>query len=185
MIVFLVVFALRTGHFHHSICVKIMWKGCEKCVKKRNHVKSMLAKIQVHHISISHACELFDMHVKFCNTCEKCFPYVWTFFPCILLHVQIFSHMWNNFVMDVNFKFHMHNKCYVCEMLHLHVNTFSHLREQVKFLSGLVKCNHYEPHFYENAMNFQWISHENCKIKFHVHLYKYHYCLYCLLEHYI
>ena len=154
MIVFLVVFALRTGHFHHSICVKIMWKGCEKCVKKRNHVKSMLAKIQVHHISISHACELFDMHVKFCNTCEKCFPYVWTFFPCILLHVQIFSHMWNNFVMDVNFKFHMHNKCYVCEMLHLHVNTFSHLREQVKFLSGLVKCNHYEPHFYENAMNF-------------------------------
>ena len=62
-----------------AMCVKIMWKGCEKCVKKRNHVKSMLAKIQVHHISISHACELFDMHVKFCNTCERFLSYVWTF----------------------------------------------------------------------------------------------------------
>ena len=48
-----------------AMCVKIMWKGCEKCVKKMNHVKSMLAKIQVHHIGISHACELFVMHVKF------------------------------------------------------------------------------------------------------------------------
>ena len=64
-----------------AMCVKIMWKGCEKCVKKRNHVKSMLAKIQVHHISISHACELCDMHVKFCNTCEKVFSYVSTLFP--------------------------------------------------------------------------------------------------------
>ena len=38
-----------------GLCV---WKSCEKCVKKRNHVKSMLAKIQVHHFSISHACEI-------------------------------------------------------------------------------------------------------------------------------
>ena len=83
------------------MCVKTMWKGCEKCVKKRNHVKSMLAKIQVHHISISHACELFDMRVKLCNTCEKFLSYVWTFFPCSLLHVKSFqacetilSYMW-------------------------------------------------------------------------------------------
>ena len=83
------------------MCVKMMWKGCKKCVKNRNHVKSMLAKIQVHHISISHACELFDMRVKFCNTCEKCLSYVWTFFPFILLRVKSFytcetilSRMW-------------------------------------------------------------------------------------------
>ena len=85
-----------------AVCVKIMGKGCEKCVKKRNHVKSMLAKIHVHHIRISHACELFDKHVKFCSTCEKFLSYLWTFFPCILFHMKSFhtcetilSCMWN------------------------------------------------------------------------------------------
>ena len=111
-----------------AMCVKIMWKGCEKRVKKRNHVKSMLAKIKVHHISISHACKLFDMRVKFCNTCEKFLWYVWTFFSMQFITCEIFSHMWNNFVMHVNFKFHMHNRCYVCEILHMHVNTFRHVR---------------------------------------------------------
>ena len=90
-----------------AMCVKIEWKGCEKCVKKRNHVKSMLEKIQVHHISISHACEIFDMHVKFCNTCEKFLSYVWTFFPCILLHVKSFHTCETIFVMHMNFKFHI------------------------------------------------------------------------------
>ena len=102
-----------------AMCVKIVWKGCEKCVKKRNHVKSMLAKIQVHHISISHACELFDMRVKFCNTCEKFLSYVWTFFPSILLHVKSFhtcetilSCMWtSNFTCIIDA---MHVKFFTC-----------------------------------------------------------------------
>ena len=93
------------------------WTSCEKRVKIRNHVKSMLAKIQPHHISISHACERFDMHVKFCNTCQTFSSHVWTC-PYILLHV---SHMWCNFVMHVNFKFHMHNRPYACEKFHMHI----------------------------------------------------------------
>ena len=96
----------KTWKFHsgttRAMCVKIMWKGCEKCVKKRNHVKSMLAKIQVHHISISHACELFDMRVKFCNTCEKILSYVWTFF-------HAFYYMWNFFT-------HVKQFCHACEL---------------------------------------------------------------------
>ena len=42
---------------------------CEINVGKNTSGKS-------HHISISHACELFDMHVKFCNTCERFLSYV-------------------------------------------------------------------------------------------------------------
>ena len=110
-----IIFSCTTRAMH----VKIMWKGCEKCVKKWNHVKSMLAKIQVHHISISHACELFDMRVKFCNTCEKFLSYVWTFFPCILLHVKSFhtcetilSCMWtSNFTCIIDA---MHVKFFTC-----------------------------------------------------------------------
>ena len=137
-----------------AMCVKIMWKGCEKCVKKRNHVKSMLAKIQVHHISISHACELFDMRVKFCSTCEKCLSYVWTFFPSILLHVKSFhtcetilSCMWtSNFTCIIDA---MHVKFFTCMWTLLGMSEWA-----CEFFSGLVKCNHYEPDFYENAMNF-------------------------------
>ena len=137
-----------------AMCVKTMWKGCEKCVKKRNHVKSMLAKIQVHHISISHACELFDMRVKFCNTCEKFLSYVWTFFPCILLHVKSFptyetilSCMWNlNFTCIIDA---MYVKFFTCMWTLLGMSEWA-----CEFFSGLVKCNHYEPYFYENAMNF-------------------------------
>ena len=156
------------------MCVKIVWKGCEKCVKKRNHVKSMLEKIQVHHISISHACELFDMGVKFCNTCEKFLSYVWTFFPSILLHVKSFhtcetilSCMWtSNFTCIIDA---MHVKFFTCMWTLLGMSEWA-----CEFFSGLVKCNHHEPYFYENAMNFWWIPHErhfmahkNCKIKFH------------------
>ena len=134
--------------------VKIVWKGCEKCVKKRNHVKSMLEKIQVHHMSISHACELFDMRVKFCNTCEKFLSYVWTFFPCILLHVKSFhtcetilSCMWtSNFTCIIDA---MHVKFFTCMWTLLGMSEWA-----CEFFSGLVKCNHYEPHFYENGMNF-------------------------------
>ena len=137
-----------------AMCVKIVWKGCEKCVKKRNHVKSMLGKIQVHHISISHACELFDVHVKFCNTCEKFLSYVWTFFPCILLHVKSFhtcetilSCMWtSNFTCIIDA---MHVKFFTCMWTLLGMSEWA-----CEFFSGLVKCNHYEPYFYENAMNF-------------------------------
>ena len=37
-----------------------------------------------------------------------------------------------------------------------HVNTFKAAchSERVNFFQGLLKCNHYEPHFYENAMDF-------------------------------
>ena len=163
-----------TTNTTRAMCVKIVWKRCEKCVKKRNHVKSMLEKIQVHHISISHACELFDMRVKFCNTCEKFLSYVWTFFPCILLHVKSFhtcetilSCMWtSNFtcIIDV-----MLVKFFTCMWTLLGMSEWA-----CEFFSGLVKCNHHEPYFYENAMNFWWIPHErhfmahkNCKIKFH------------------
>ena len=41
-------------------------------------------------ITISHECELFDMRVKFCNTCEKCLSYCVNFFPFILLRVKSF-----------------------------------------------------------------------------------------------
>ena len=137
-----------------AMCVKIMWKGCEKCVKKRNHVKSMLAKIQVHHISISHACELFDMRVKFCNTCEKFLSYVWTFFPCILLHVKSFhtcetilSCMWtSNFTCIIDA---MHVKFFTCMWTPLDMSEWA-----CEFFSGLVQCSHYEPYFYENVLNF-------------------------------
>ena len=137
-----------------AMCVKIMWKRCEKCVKKRNHVKSMLEKREVHHISISHACELFDMRVKFCNTCEKFLSYVWTFFPCILLHVKSFhtcetilSCMWtSNFTCIIDA---MHVKFFTCMWTLLGMSEWA-----CEFLGGLVKCNHYEPYFYENAMNF-------------------------------
>ena len=79
-----------------GLCV---WKSCEKCVKKRNHVKSMLAKIQVHHISISHACELFDMDVKFCkNFCHMCEPFFHAFY-----------YMWNLFT-------HVKQFCHACEL---------------------------------------------------------------------
>ena len=129
--------------------VKIVWKGCEKCVKKRNHVKSMLEKIQVHHMSISHACELFDMRVKFCNTCEKFLSYVWTFFPCILLHVKSFhtcetilSCMWtSNFTCIIDA---MHVKFFTCMWTLLGMSEWA-----CEFFSGLVECNHYEPYFYE------------------------------------
>ena len=156
------------------MCVKTMWKGCEKCVKKRNHVKSMLAKIQVHHISISHACELFDMRVKLCNTCEKFLSYVWTFFPCSLLHVKSFqacetilSCIWiSNFTCIIDA---MYVKFFTCMWTLLGMSEWA-----CEFFSGLVKWNHHEPYFYENAMNFWWIPHErhfmahkNCKIKFH------------------
>ena len=137
-----------------AMCVKTMWKGCEKCVKKRNHVKSMLAKIQVHHISISHACELFDMRVKLCNTCEKFLSYVWTFFPCSLLHVKSFqacetilSYMWiSNFTCIIDA---MYVKFFTCMWTLLGMSEWA-----CEFFSGLVKYNHYEPYFYENAMNF-------------------------------
>ena len=148
----------KTWKFHsgatRAMCVKIMWRGCEKCVKRRNHVKSMLAKIQVQHISISHACELFDVRVKFCNTCEKVLSYVRTFFPCILLHVKSFhtcetilSCMWtSNFTCIIDA---MHVKFFTCMWTLLGMSEWA-----CEFFSGLVKCNHCEPYFYENAMNF-------------------------------
>ena len=134
------------------MCVKIMWKGCEKCVKKRNHVKSMLEKIQVHHISISHACELFDMRVKFCNTCEKFLSYVWTFFPCSLLHEKSFhtcetilSCMWtSNFTCIIDA---MYVKFFPCVWTLLGMSEWA-----CEFFPRLVKCNQHEPYFYENAM---------------------------------
>ena len=123
------------------------WTSCEKRVKIRNHVKSMLAKIQPHHISISHACERFDMHVKFCNTCQTFSSHVWTC-PYILLRVPcdaILSCMWtSNFTCIID---PMHVKNFTCT----YVNTFKHVRVSRWNFSGLVKCNHYEPHFYENA----------------------------------
>ena len=138
------------------MCVKIMWKGCEKCVKKRNHVKSMLAKIQVHHISISHACELFDMRVKFCNTCEKFLSYVWTFFPCSLLHVKSFhtretilSCMWiSNFTWIIDA---------ICDIFYMHVNTFRHVRVSMwTFFQDLLNATTMNHIF----MKMPWISSE-------------------------
>ena len=30
--------------------------------------------------------------------------------------------------MHVKFEVHMHNRCYVCEIFHMHVNTLRHVR---------------------------------------------------------
>ena len=152
------------------MCVKTMWKGCEKCVKKRNHVKSMLAKIQVHHICISHACELFDMRVKLCNTCEKFLSYVWTFFPCSLLHVKSFqacetilSYMWiSNLTCIIDA---MYVKFFTCMWKLLCMSEWA-----CEFFSGLVKYNHYEPYFlwkcHEFLVNTPWKSfHDPWKLK--------------------
>ena len=75
----------------------------------------------------------FVIHVKnFCHLCERfsAFYYLW-----------IFSHMWNNFFMHVNFKFHMHNRCYAREIFHKHVNTFRHVRVGMWiFFQGLLNA---------------------------------------------
>ena len=133
----------------------ICWKSCEKCVKKRNHVKSMLVKIQVHQISISNASELFDMHVKLCNTCDKFLSYVWTFFPCILLHVKSFhthetilSCMWtSNFTCIIDT---MHVKNFTC----MWTLFYACQSEHVNFFQGLLNATTMNHMF----IKMPWIS---------------------------
>ena len=104
-----------------------------------NHVKRVWKKEPCEHIGISHAYELFDMRVKFCNTCEKILSCV-NFFSMHFITCEIFAHMWNNSVMHINFKFHMHNRCYACEIFHMHMNTFRHVRVSMWiFFLGFVK----------------------------------------------
>ena len=80
--------------------------------------------------------------------------------------------MWNNFVMHVKFEVHMHNRIAMYVKFFTRMSTLLGMSEWAgEIFSGLIKCNHYKPHFYENAINFEWIPHENCKIEFHVHLY--------------
>ena len=92
-----------------GLCVR---KSCEKCVKKGTMWNQCWQKYKF-------TTSAFHMHVKFCNTCENFLSYVWTFFPCILLHVKSFhacETILSCLVMHVNFKFHMHNRCYAaCE----------------------------------------------------------------------
>ena len=115
----------------------------------------MLTKIQVHQISISHACELFDMHVKFCNTCDKFLSYVWTFFPCILLHVKSF-HTHETILLC------MWTSNFTCIIDTMHVKNFTRMwtlfyawqSEHVDFFQGLLNATTMNHMF----MKMPWIS---------------------------
>ena len=73
----------------------------------------------------------FHMHVNFLTwmwNFVKKFVICENLFSMHFITCEIFSHMWNNSVMHVNFKFHMNNRYYACEIFHMHVNTFRHVR---------------------------------------------------------
>ena len=84
----------------------------------------------------------------------KIFVICVNFFPMHFITCEIFSYMWNNFVMHVNFKFHMHNRCYACEIFHMHVNTSRHVRVSMWISLGLV--NYMQPLW----TTFSWKCHE-------------------------
>ena len=111
-----------------GLCV---WQSCEKGVKSVWKKATMWNQCwQKYKFTIS----AFHMHVNFL-TCMwnfvihmKKFCHMGELFSMHFITCEIFSHMWNNFVMHVKFEVHMHNRCYVCEIFHMHVNTFRHVR---------------------------------------------------------
>ena len=87
----------------------------------------------------------------------KIFVICVNFFSMHFITCEIFSYMWNNFVMHVNFKFHKHNRCYACEIFHKHVNTFRHVRVSMWiFFQGLLNATTMNHIF----MKMPWISSE-------------------------